>query len=87
MTFNLWIKEKADALGVTRKEIARLSGVSERRLVSSYTRPPRIENLVIICEIINELQKGDRASFDSLILEALETITTEYQYAIQRMEK
>jgi hypothetical protein len=87
MTFNLWIKEKADALGVTRKQIARLSGVSERRLVSSYTRPPRIENLVIICEIINELQKGDRASFDSLILEALETITIEYQYAIQRMEK
>jgi len=87
MNFSLWIKSKAEALGVTRKQIARLSGISDRRMVASYTKHPRIENLIIICEVLNTLQKGDRASFDALLLEALETITTQYNQAIQRMEK
>ena len=87
MNFSLWIRSKAKDLGVTRKQIARLSGISERRMVVSYARSPRIENLLVICEVLNQLQNGDRASFDALILEALQKTTTQYQYAIQRMEK
>lgn len=87
MNFSVWIQSKAKDLGVTRKQISRLSGISEGRMVVSYDKSPRIENLVIICEVLNQLQKGDRASFDALILEALQKTTTEYQYAIERMEK
>ena len=86
MYFNLWVQKQIEDLQITRTELCNTTGLSYSTLNTSKKFMPRLDNLVLICEVLTELKQGDRAYFDLLILEAIKASSKDYRYAVERME-
>ena len=87
MYFNLWVQQQIEDLQITRKELCNTTGLSYSTLNTAKKFMPRLDNLVLICEVLTDLKKGDRSYFDALILEAIKASSRDYRYAVERMEK
>ena len=87
MIFNQWLKMKAAELEITRKYLAEVTGINYRTLQTTNTFRPRLDNLVILCEVMNKVQEGDKESFDGLIIEAIAACIKDYEYAVKRLEE
>jgi predicted transcriptional regulator len=87
MIFNQWLKDKANELGLTRMDFAKKTGITYRNLQIKNTGNPQLSNLIILCEVINSIQNGDKASFDALIIESIESCSEKYKKAVKRLEE
>ena len=87
MYFNKWVQSKIEQLSITRKHLSDISGISYSSIALSKKFQPRIVNLVLVCEVLNEEQGGDKSSLDALILEAIRVSSREYRYAMERLEE
>ena len=87
MYFNKWVQSKIEKLSITRKHLSDISGISYSSIALSKKFQPRIVNLVLVCEVLNEEQGGDKSSLDALILEAIRVSSREYRYAMERLEE
>lgn len=85
MYFNKWVQSKIEKLSITRKHLSDISGISYSSIALSKKFQPRLVNLVLICEVLNEEQGGDKYSLDALILEAIRVSSREYRYAMERL--
>ena len=87
MYFNKWVNQQLEKLPITKWELSERSGVSYSCMNGAKKFSPRIHNLVLLCEIINEVKKGDIASFNALILSGIASCGVEYSYAIKRLQE
>lgn len=83
--FNEWVMHKLEASPLSRRELCNISGVSYSSLCKKFQ--PRLANLVLICETLNEAVEGDSKALDALIIEAIANSSREYRYAKERIEK
>jgi predicted transcriptional regulator len=87
MIFNQWLKDKANELEITRMDFAKKTGITYRNLQTRNKGNPQLSNLIILCEVINSIQKGDKSSFDALIIEAIGSCSQKYLEAVKRIEE
>jgi len=86
MTFNEWLKDKTSELNTNRLYLANQSGITYRNLQTRNKGNPQLSNLVILCEVMNGIQNGDKASFDALLIEAIKACSDKYRIAVKRLE-
>ena len=72
MYFNKWLAEQLEELPI-------MNGAKR------YS--PRLCNLVLLCEVLNEVKGGDLSSFNALIISAIAACGKEYSYAAERLQE
>ena len=87
MYFNKWITEQLECLPITKQELSEQSGVSYSNMNGSKRFSPRIPNLVLICEVLNEVKGGDLSALNALIISAIQACGNEYKYAAERLQE
>ena len=87
MYFNEWVQQQIKDLQITRRSLCETTGISYSSLNLSKAFEPRLCNLVLICEVLNEERGGDLASIDALILEAIRVSNKEYKHAKNRLQE
>lgn len=87
MYFNKWVIKQILDLKISRRELSSTTGISYSTISTSKKFNPRLDNLVLVCEVLNEKRGGDKSSFDALIIEAIKNSIKDYTYAVERIEK
>lgn len=87
MYFTKWVQSKIEQLSITRRHLCDISGICYSSISLSKKFQPRLVNLVLVCEVLNEEQGGDQSSLDALILEAIRVSSREYRFAMERLEE
>jgi len=87
MYFNKWVIKQIKELKISRRELCSTTEISYSTLSISKKFRPRLDNLVLVCEVLNEKKGGDKASFDALIIEAISSSINDYRYAVERIER
>ena len=87
MYFNKWLKEQLEQLPINKTELSNLSGVTYGNMNGAKKFSPRICNLILICEVLNEINRGDIIDFNKLLIEAISSCGMEYHYAIERIQE
>jgi hypothetical protein len=87
MYFNKWLAEQLEKLPITRAELSEQSGVSYSSMNGAKRYSPRLCNLVLLCEVLNEVKGGDLSSFNALIISAIAACGKEYTYAAERLQE
>ena len=87
MYFNKWLAEQLEKLPITRAELSEQSGVSYSSMNGAKRYSPRLCNLVLLCEVLNEVKGGDLSSFHALIISAIAACGKEYSYAVERLQE
>jgi len=86
-TFTEWISFELQALNLTKLQMSKDTGIPARTLSQSNHCKPHIDNMVIICEYINQQQNGNENDFDKLIIDAISKCCIHYQFAIQKINQ
>ena len=87
MYFNKWLAEQLEGLPITRMELSKLSGVSYSSMNGSKRFSPRISNLVLLCEVLNQVRGGTLLDLNRLIIEAVSNCGVEYSFAVRRLQE
>jgi len=87
MYFNRWLAEQLEGLPITRAELSKLSGVSYSSMNGSKRFSPRISNLVLLCEVLNQVKGGSLLDLNRLIIAAIANCGVEYAYAVRRLQE
>jgi hypothetical protein len=87
MYFNKWLAEQLEGLPITRAELSKLSGVSYSSMNGSKRFSPRISNLVLLCEVLNQVKGGSLLDLNRLIIAAIANCGVEYAYAVRRLQE
>jgi hypothetical protein len=87
MYFNQWVIKQISDLKISRRELCSTTGICYSTISTSKKFNPRLDNLVLVCEVLNEKRGGDKASFDALIIEAIKSSIKDYSYAVERIQK
>jgi hypothetical protein len=87
MYFNKWLAEQLEGLPINRKELSKLSGVSYSSMNGSKRFSPRISNLVLLCEVLNQVRGGTLLDLNRLIIEAVANCGVEYSFAVRRLQE
>ena len=87
MYFNKWLAEQLEGLPITRRELSELSGVSYSSMNGAKRFSPRISNLVLLCEVLNQVKKGSLSDLNGLIIAAIANCGIEYPFAVRRLQE
>ena len=87
MYFNKWLAEQLEGLPITRMELSKLSGVSYSSMNGAKRFSPRISNLVLICEVLNQVRGGTLLDLNRLIIAAIANCGVEYPFAVRRLQE
>ncbi len=87
MYFNKWLAAQLEEMPISRNELSKLSGVSYSSMNGSKRFSPRICNLVLICEVLNQVKGGDLPDLNRLIIEAIANCGVEYSFAVRRLQE
>jgi hypothetical protein len=87
MYFNKWLAEQLEGLPINRKELSKLSGVSYSSMNGAKRFSPRISNLVLLCEVLNQVRGGTLLDLNRLIIEAVSNCGVEYSFAVRRLQE
>ncbi len=87
MYFNKWLAAQLEEMPITKRELSKLSGVSYSSMNGSKRFSPRISNLVLICEVLNQVKGGALLDLNRLIIEAIANCGVEYTFAERRLQE
>jgi len=87
MYFNKWLTEQLEQLPISRAELSRLSGVSYSTMNGAKRFSPRISNLVLLCEVLNQVRGGSILDLNRLLIAAIANSGVEYPFAINRLQE
>ena len=68
MYFNKWLNQQLKGMSISKKTLCEQSGVSYSTLNKCKKFAPRICNLVLICEVLNENRGGNIETLNNLII-------------------
>lgn len=84
MFYNRWTAMQIAKLKITRTEFCDRSGIAYSTLSQCKKYDPRLENLLLFCEVLTEEQKGTVETFEALIMEAIRN-TKGYKHSAERI--
>jgi len=87
MYFNKWLTEQLEELPITKRELSKLSGVSYSSMNGAKRFSPRISNLVLLCEVLNQVRGGTLLDLNRLIIAAIANCGVEYSFAVRRLQE
>jgi len=87
MYFNQWLAAQLEELPINKRELSKLSGVSYSSMNGAKRFSPRISNLVLICEVLNQIRGGTLLDLNGLIIAAIANCGVEYPFAVSRLQE